>query len=501
MPHYVIHVLLVLLYQLADCKPVEKTDETLDNLYKIIKNENCSLDITSSVNDKKFIELCGDKSVPNLTNISEDQFLFDFQDYLCYSVYHNVRALCHSGHNQSSYTPQPFETKPDKFCTSIPEINITDKCNTWLEGDGDMGTDDCNLVTKVNVAIMNDTADLCSKECIKADKLDPMCKSLVGTSLILASVKNITVNSSKENLPPSPREIIEKKPEETKSTNKSEESSVNLPSSPREIIDKIPEESKSTIKSDVASGGKTDESKEPNNETVTKGDQQETAAGTPEAQALKEEKKEKMSSVMQEKEEDKEDKQEKKESGTDEEEEEEEEEEGDDEEDENIEEEKEASDEIVPTSVTEDLVSEPVTKSTETEEEPPPTVPRKDKAEKEQKDELPNTSFQGSIKVPSEGEGESNFFSYFMMLSLFAIVAYLVFHNKRQVGFTNYRLLERNIPHPYLYFLDHGISSGGSEAAGRPPEVGRSRIQKTGLECGGERDDLLSYSEIIEFQA
>ena len=37
MLHYVIYTVLVLLYQLADCKPVDKMEETLDNLFNSIK--------------------------------------------------------------------------------------------------------------------------------------------------------------------------------------------------------------------------------------------------------------------------------------------------------------------------------------------------------------------------------------------------------------------------------------------------------------------------------
>ena len=54
--------------------------------------------------------------------------------------------------------------------------------------------------------------------------------------------------------------------------------------------------------------------------------------------------------------------------------------------------------------------------------------------------------------------------------------------------------LQAGSRHIFIFdFPDHGIIAGGSETAGRPPEVGGSRIQETRLYCGGKGDDLLSY--------
>ena len=407
---YVIYTVLVLLYQLADCKPFEKTEKTLDNLYNSIKNESCSLDMTLSVDDEKFVELCGDKIVPNLTNISDDQFLFDFQSYLCYSVYHNVRALCDPGHNQNSFTLQPFQTEPSKFCSSIPEINITDDCNTWLRGAGDMGTEDCNTVTKVIAAIMKDTDDLCSKECIKADKLDPICKGLVETSLILAFVSNNIV-SPKETLPLATQEKTVNKTEKTESTIKSDVTSVDeIDTSENETVTKTTEEKQEfdthkILENETVTKTKgekqdidTPEISENETWTKTKEEKKETGAAgvTHDTQVLKgdaedQNENEKMSSVAEDKGEEK-----------------------------KVEED-EGQTEIVPaaaSSATDDFTTEPLQ-----------TVTQKDKIE----EALPNSNFQGSIKVGSENEEQSSFFSYFMMLSVVSIVAYLVFHNKQKV--------------------------------------------------------------------
>ena len=82
-------------------------------------------------------------------------------------------------------------------------------------------------------------------------------------------------------------------------------------------------------------------------------------------------------------------------------------------------EEDEGHTEIVPaSSATDDFVTEPLE-----------TVTQKDKSE----EALPSSNFQGSIKMESEIGKESSFFSYFMMLSVVSIVAYLVFHNKQKV--------------------------------------------------------------------
>ena len=42
-------------------------------------------------------------------------------------------------------------------------------------------------------------------------------------------------------------------------------------------------------------------------------------------------------------------------------------------------------------------------------------------------------SFSGSIGSGPDIEDESHFFSYFMLLSVVAIIAYMVFHNKQKV--------------------------------------------------------------------
>ena len=386
-----IYVVLVLLYKLAECKPVEKVDETIHNLYKSIKNDSCSLDISPVVDDKKFDELCGDKSVHNVTNISDEQFLFDFTTFLCYSVYHNVRALCDSRHNQSTFTPQPFETEPSKFCSSVPAINITDKCNSWLEDPGDKGVGDCNIVSKVVEAVMRNTNDLCSKECVKANKLDPVCKSVVGTSLILASVaidNNTVKEIEEESFPSPPREIIESV-EKTDPNNKSDEISLDTIDSKMQAITDADEVAKDVKadKKETQDAGKSktvvdDNVQEKVDTTVDNNSSPDVDEELKQEEAEAKIGKENMPTIKS----------------------------------------------TSSSTTTEVIKTEPhQTEATEDDEEqlPIPTASRNQESEEK--------PFQGSIGTGSDMVEESNFFSYFMLLSVVAIVAYLVFHNKQKV--------------------------------------------------------------------
>ena len=193
------YLVFVLLYTLAESLPVN--DLKIDQLL-----QTCSLNISSTVNVKKFKELCSEtQNAVDFKNVEEEKFLFDFETYLCYTVKHNVRALCDSQHNQNSFSPVSVETEPAKFCSAVPAVNITKSCNHWLEDPGQSNEDDCVLVSRVVEAIMvtgdrKGEDNLCHETCIRGAKLNPVCVSLVETSLILAQV----AKTSKTTPPPAP---------------------------------------------------------------------------------------------------------------------------------------------------------------------------------------------------------------------------------------------------------------------------------------------------------
>ena len=52
-------------------------------------------------------DLCPSDFNLDVTNVSDEKFLFEFQDYLCFTVWMNIMVLCKS--QQPSYKHEPVE--------------------------------------------------------------------------------------------------------------------------------------------------------------------------------------------------------------------------------------------------------------------------------------------------------------------------------------------------------------------------------------------------------
>ena len=371
--HHHTCLVFILLYKIAQSLPAPVKNGTepvsiADKLLIDVPENSCSLDI-QNVDKEIFKSLCGDKTVPNVTNVNDDKFIFDFPTYLCYTVYHNMRALCNSQHNQKTFTPVTIETDPQKFCSSIPKISISNNCTSWLEDPQKRAEDDCVLVNRVVGAIM-DKDEVCKEQCIKQKKLDPICTSLVETSLILAEISNKSVAPI------------------STATQLQTNVSVTIVDQKNSSTAKIGDQKAITTKQQEAE--KTKKITESTAEVTTT-----SSAAT----VTEEETKEDTAKAAGEKVE----------------------ETGDGSED----------DEAEVTDEAEETL--PATTDSEIEPLAPKDEEQFQKQEKQPQKQEKEREFYGSISNEPDIEAESHFLSYFLLLSIVAIVAYLVFHNKQKV--------------------------------------------------------------------
>lgn len=156
-----------------------------------IKNKNSEECISNlKLSHPNINDLCQSENFLDVTNVSDEKFLFDFQDYLCYTVRHNIKALCDN--QEKSFNFQPIEQDHGKFCSSLPKIDIEDKCVPWLKDPQSQdSSSDCQLLSRVVKAVTENEKN-CSQNCIKSDKVDPVCISLVETSLLLVKAAKET---------------------------------------------------------------------------------------------------------------------------------------------------------------------------------------------------------------------------------------------------------------------------------------------------------------------
>ena len=397
------YLVFVLLCTLAESLPVN--DLKIDQLL-----QTCSLNITSTVNVKKYKELCSEKqNAVDFKNVEEEKFLFDFETYLCYTVKHNVRALCDSQHNQNSFSPVSVETEPSKFCSAVPAVNITKSCNHWLEDPGQSNEDDCVLVSKVVEAIMvtderKGEDNLCHETCIRGAKLNPVCVSLVETSLILAQVARTskTAPPPAPDVPPAPAggevQAEAKAGNDEKLTSAAADSGANSTSDLREIAltDKAqdkPKDNLSTTDGEDPSSKSKKEEQDVNVEVEQKPSTSTTVSSTSSTNKL----------VPSEAD-------------------------------------TEPLDDTGDTNGESNGETEPVEGNLEDsdmeyngndtpEGKDGPVAPVENGPMKTENE----PSFSGSIGSGPDIEDESHFFSYFMLLSVVAIIAYMVFHNKQKV--------------------------------------------------------------------
>ena len=367
---YVLSLLILLQQQRAvDTKSVE--EKSLIQSYQEFKSkhESCSL-INNTQTHKHFQELCKDKTIPDPTKVDDDSLLFDTIPYLCYTVLHNLKTACL--HTDQNFTQYPVNDDPGKFCSSFPKIEIQKNCSPWLE-DQDKAETDCVLVSKVARLILNTTT--CNDSCIKSERIDPLCQDLVQTLLILKDLSNKSSSSVTVTAPQPSKELDPKKVDTTKQSTQKEQKK-----------DKNSEE-----KVQEKEDGKHDKSSDPSEaakDTATVSTSISSNSTTTQAE-VKEEAKSKSEEKAEVKSQEKEEKVDKEEEG-----------EG---------EVKSKSGEEIELSDATDLSSG-------------------------EAGSVPEQKYEGSISSdPSSAEAQSRFFTYFSLLFVVSIVAYLVFHNKQKV--------------------------------------------------------------------
>ena len=402
--------------KLTNSLPVKKSDDTIHQLFSSLPDSVCKSNV-SNIDSEQFESLCGNKKVP--ANVSEETLSFDFLSSACYTVYHNTRVLCEKK-IELNVTKQSNSVEAGNFCESIPKIDINENCTDWLKEPGEGAQEDCVLVSKVVEMIVKDQ-ELCKQHCIVKNKINPVCDSLVRTSLALSNVKtkanhtevlksdaaddkNAAANKEVAENVTKPAEVNKNETvqDQDKVVNNTKDSE-NVIAKPEKIQSQSPKESPEVEvkKDDVKDDSKTDE-KKPSADKAAVEDSSESKKDS--------EKKETEATKEVTKEEDTE-----------------------------IELDEEKMEKNVEEEDNEPTGTEPEDDYTSTHEEvienkPEPREEVIDNKPVKEKEVSESDHFQGSISGP-DVDAESGFFSYFMLLSVVAIIAYLVFHNKQKVTF------------------------------------------------------------------
>ena len=363
-----LHVLsfVIFLQHAVDTKPVK--ERLLSESYEEFKSNQSSCSLNDKNTEQHFKELCADKRSPDSSKIEEEAFTFDFIPYLCYTVLHNLKTAC--SHTDKDFPSFQSSDDPGKFCSNMSPIEIPENCSHWL-ADQDRAEADCKLVRKVVGVILNNKT--CHENCIKNDKIDPLCQDLVRSSLILADLAS---KSTSQSTPPG----LSKPKQPDQSKNQTKEP--NEESKSAEVVTKTSSIASSTMASTMITTLSSSVSS-------TVGSVQ--AKDTNKVEAPSEEK-----------------------------------DTNNDEEkpvnNENLEEKEEAEN---------DSENEEDTLSDDTDAAHDPEVDSPNDTETDAESE---TSYSGRISSGPSAEAQSNFFSYFILLSIVAILAYLVFHNKQKVS-------------------------------------------------------------------
>jgi len=174
------------------------------NMYETFLSGNSKLKSCSNFNvavlkTDIFKGICSLPS-PNIEDFSQSQdkikesMKFNLSPLLCYSIFHNVYAVCHPD-TKISVKAEPKSTKPsDQFCENIPPISLPETCTHWLEDPNHTSKDDCFLVNEVVAAVLNNKG-FCENKCLVPDpgkdvapSVNPLCEQLLATSKILAQM-------------------------------------------------------------------------------------------------------------------------------------------------------------------------------------------------------------------------------------------------------------------------------------------------------------------------
>ena len=403
-----LHVVFIcFLIEALRCSPVKEQGQTIHSLFSSLPNEPCSLDV-SNIDNKQFERLCGDKKVEDVNNVTEDTFSFDFLSLSCYTVYHNTKVLCSEGaqKDQTALSTYHKESDATKFCSSIPKIAIDKKCTAWLEDPEHRSEEDCQLVSKVVGNIVANES-LCQQNCISGDKVNPVCHSLVLTSVALA--ERSKANTAAADVGAAAALTVAKPGE-----NEAEAGKTQV----KEAVtsDQATTNQEALKEKEATSVQNTESPKAENNKVVADVDQAKSLTQAPAAKKSEEESKDDIQTNADTNPQANEAQAEEKEVTND-----------------NVEDyEVTADNTVAQEEKTEDdtinLVSTAGIEEDEGEKQESSVITESKKEEETVKDQ-----FIGSIGSGPDIEAESSFFSYFVLLSVVCIIAYLVFHNKQKV--------------------------------------------------------------------
>jgi len=434
------------------------------NMYQTFLNtesklKSCSNYNVSLLESETFKGLCS-LPTPSVEDYAQSKekiiqaMKFNLAPLLCYTIFHNVYAVCHP---DTKISVQP-DLKPakssDKFCESIPPISLPETCTEWLKDDDHKSKADCFLVNEVVGAVLNNQ-DFCKNKCLVPDpdvdslpSINPLCERLLETSNVLVQmspkddpeIKPVQVSSSSSSNeiqpPPGLKKVTEsatdeknkgegeekKKDPESKSgeelvdsaVNVTEKSTIPKPNSTRTQVAVEPSSTNITkvavttgrpdnpaVASTNSEVKDNDRSSDATVKTYAKANIKGDLTPSREIQDSKEEENKKELSKPEGKDKDS--------NG-------------------NIDAEPLVSNE-------EKNKPDTVTKNVEDMEETDKEV-TKSKVESGVPDaqkEIVETKYENNMKPGPEMDEHSSFFGYFILLSIVAIIAYLVFHNKQKI--------------------------------------------------------------------
>jgi len=361
------------------------------NMYETFLNVNSNLKSCSNYNVKhletdRFRDLCS-LPPPNIKDYAQDKakikegLKFNLTPLLCYTIFHNVYAVCHPD-TKISVNKSDKPTSSDQFCEVNHKISLPETCTHWIDDPEDTSKDDCFLVNEVVEAVLNNK-DFCQNKCLVPDpdktipsSVNPLCIELLGTSEVLAQMAPKGQPSE---------DIKEKDPETNPPPGLAKSENKTITKGEDEIVaDGTPAKTGSTISpesdKDITEPVKEEKS---NTEKISPNEKEQNF--------LKKKEKEKSDD-------------------------------GVDAEPLVAEEEDKAADKG---DVKQEVQTTAILKNKEKEsldnEEP--------KAEKE----MIETKYENNMKSVPEIDEKSSFFGYFILLSIVAIIAYLVFHNKQKI--------------------------------------------------------------------
>merc|ERR1712179_401 len=356
------------------------------NMYQTFLNtesklKSCSNYNVSLLESETFKGLCS-LPTPSVEDYAQSKekiiqaMKFNLAPLLCYTIFHNVYAVCHP---DTKISVQP-DLKPakssDKFCESIPPISLPETCTEWLKDDDHKSKADCFLVNEVVGAVLNNQ-DFCKNKCLVPDpdvdslpSINPLCERLLETSNILVQM--------------SPKDDPEIKPAQVSSSSSSNE--IQPPPGLKKVTESA------TVEKNKGEGE--EKKKDPESKS---GD----LTPSREIQDSKEEENKKELSKPEGKAKDS--------NG-------------------NIDAEPLVSNEEKnkPDTVTKNVEDMEETDKEVTESKVESGVPDAQK-------EIVETKYENNMKPGPEMDEHSSSFGYFILLSIVAIIAYLVFHNKQKI--------------------------------------------------------------------